>query len=65
MNNSDVTRCLGFNPEKKLVKSHTSDTIAAIDHMYHSIYVYTDIITNQNVGNSKVPLLPVVPITST
>jgi hypothetical protein len=64
MNKSDIAKCLGFNQERILDMSATSDTIATTNHMYHSVYVYTDIIANQSVGNYKVPLLRVIPITS-
>ena len=71
MNGSDIAHCLGFdgkailnnvNNDKEI--SVVSSSIASTENMYKSMYVYTDIIENQYVGNVRVPLLRVVPITS-
>lgn len=70
LNGSDVERCLGFNENtvlenkgnKKLTLS--SFSLASTENMYKAIYVYTDIIENQFVGDVRVPLLRVVPVTS-
>lgn len=63
--NSDIARCLGFNPTTKITnQTAVSETLASTTHMYDSVYVYTDIIENQNVGHLKAPLLRVVPVTS-
>ena len=62
-NDSDIARCFGFNENEKLERTSTSTTISSVN-MYHSIYVYTDIIENQYTGDYKVPLLRVIPVTS-
>ena len=71
MNGSDIGRCLGFDENSMLdntqsgkEKSVVSYYIASTENIYKSVYVYTDIIENQFVGNVRVPLLRVVPVTS-
>ena len=61
-NNSGVRYCLGYHPHEVLsaVKHHTSQNIAK-SGLYHTCYIYTDIVQNQLVGDVKVPLLRVVP----
>lgn len=68
-NNSDIAKCLGFKPTRRIINEPgkvriSSDSMFNVDRMYDSIYVYTDIIENQVVGNYKVPLLRVVPVKS-
>lgn len=66
MSSSDIALCLGFHGQEykteKESKSFISESIASVTSMYHSIYVYTNIIENQHTGNFKVPLLRVVPV---
>lgn len=70
MNGSDIARCLGFNPSNQTSlswgqkKSMISQSMSNVNHLYESIYVYCDIIKNQNVGDVSVPLLRNVPVTS-
>ena len=63
-NGSDIARCFGFDNNAKLGEGMTISTSTSTINIYHSIYVYTDIIENQHTGDYKVPLLRVVPITS-
>ena len=61
LNNSDVGYCLGYHPDEVLsaAKHDTSQNTAKWD-LYHTCYVYTDIVQNQLVGDVKAPLLRVV-----
>ena len=61
-NGSDITRSFGFDSNTKLHESTISTSISTTN-IYRSIYVYTDIIENQNTGDYKVSLR-VVPIDS-
>ena len=63
-NGSDIARCFGFDNNAKLSEGMTISTSTSTINIYHSIYVYTDIIENQHTGDYKVPLLRVIPITS-
>ena len=71
MNGSDIGRCLGFDEKSMLDNTESykernviSYYLASTENMYKGIYVYTDIIENQFVGDVRVPLLRVVPVTS-
>lgn len=66
-NNSDIGKILGFQPDSTIKVSNEkiqSDSMVDVSHTYDSVYVYTDIITNQHVGDYKVPLLRIVPVNS-
>ena len=68
---SDIARCLGFKQEKQFKQSSRekpysefeSDAIVSRKSI-ESIYIYSDIVENQYVGDYKVPLLRVVPVRS-
>ena len=62
--NSDIAKCLGFNPDSYILKKerYTSPNLASTKSMYKNVYVYSDIIKNQSVGNVKAPLLRIVPV---
>ena len=62
-NNSDVGYCLGFHPKKVIDRGSLSDYLATTER-YNSLYIYSDIIKNQNAGDVKAPLLRVVPVKS-
>jgi len=64
LNNSDIARCLGFNPSRELSAGKSLSEGLSRNELYNAIYVYTDIIENQNTGDYKVPLLRIVPVTS-
>ena len=61
---SDIARCFGFNENERLGEGISISPSVVTVNLYHSIYVYTDIIENQYTGDFKVPLLRVIPITS-
>jgi hypothetical protein len=56
----DLAHCFGFLDGKTYRKSQKAPNIADIDAGFHSLYVYTDVIEPQLVGDSVVPLLRVV-----
>jgi hypothetical protein len=56
----DLAHCLGFEDGKIYRDSQKAHRIADIAVGFHSLYVYTDIIEPQLVGDSIVPLLRVV-----
>ena len=56
--NSDIAGCLGFKSDHVTAVLEFTSTVKK----YNSIYVYTDIIQNQNVGDYKALLLRVVPV---
>eukprot|EP00111_Clytia_hemisphaerica_P012033 TCONS_00035368-protein len=70
-NNSDIAKCFGFDPsgdissisaldEKITIISNSIGTTQPLE----IIYVYSDIVENQHVGDFKVPLLRIIPIRS-
>lgn len=61
-NSSDIARCFGFDPKQYPTGHYISHYQPT--RLYNSIYIYTDIIENQNVGDYKVPLLRIIPVTS-
>ena len=62
-NGSDIADCLGFDPAKQIKNSSSlSENISSTQNCYKNIYVYTDIIQNQYVGDVQVPLLRIVPV---
>ena len=62
-NNSDVGYCLGYHPDEVLsvAKHHTSQNIAKL-YLYHTCYIYIDIVQNQLVRDVKAPFLRVVSV---
>ena len=61
---SDIARCLGFKAQRIVVEGECVSYIISSIEANKVIYVYTDIIQNQHVGQFKVPLLRVIPVTS-
>ena len=63
LDNSDVGYCLGYHPDEVLsvAKHHTSQNIAKL-YLYHTCYIYIDIIQSQLVGDVKAPFLRVVSV---
>lgn len=59
---SDVGALLGFKRETLYTKTTTAASEADLDHGFHNLYVYCDIVEPQCVGNSQVPLLRIVPV---
>jgi hypothetical protein len=56
----DLAHCLGFEDAKTYSQTKKATRIADIDVGFHGLYVYSDIIEPQLVGDSIVPLLRVV-----
>ena len=59
---SDIGQMLGFLPKEVISKTSTADREADLDHGFHDLYVYCDIIQPQYVGDALVPLLRIVPV---
>ena len=59
---SDIGQILGFLPKEVISKTSTAEREADLDHGFHDLYVYCDIIQPQYVGDALVPLLRVVPV---
>ena len=59
---SDIGQMLGFLPKEVISKTSTADREAYLDHGFHDLYVYCDIIQPQYVGDALVPLLRIVPV---
>ena len=59
---SDIGQMLGFLPKEVISKNSTADREADLDHGFHDLYVYCDIIQPQYVGDALVPLLRIVPV---
>lgn len=56
-----MAQCLGNSPLRSGV--HVGDMGTDITQGFHSLFVYSDIVEDQIVGDTKVPLLRIVPIT--
>lgn len=65
MFNSDIAKILGFPPTLKLQGGIETSHNISRTNVHDNVYVYTDIVQNQHVGDYKVPLLRVVPVRST
>ena len=59
---SDVGVMLGFDRETLYSTTITAKREADLDHGFHNLYVYCDVVESQTVGNSQVPLLRIVPV---
>ena len=59
---SDIGQMLGFLPKEVISKTSTAIREADLDHGFHDLYVYCDIIQPQYVGDALVPLLRIVPV---
>jgi len=53
---------LGFLPKEVISKTSIAEREADLDHGFHDLYVYCDIIQPQYVGNALVPLFGIVPV---
>lgn len=56
---------LGFSDGQNLSGSATARKEADLNMDFHSLYIYTDIVEAQMVGDSQVPLIRVVPVETT
>jgi len=59
---SDVGLMLGFKNNTYYENTAKADREADLDHGFHNLYVYCDIVESQCVGDSQVPLLRIVPV---
>ena len=59
---SDIGQMLGFLPKEIISKTSTAEREADLDHGFHDLCVYCDIIQPQYVGDALVPLLRIVPL---
>ena len=59
---SDIGEMLGFFPNKVYSKTSTAEREADLEHSFHDLYVYCDIIHSQYIGDALVPLLRIVPV---
>jgi len=59
---SDVGILLGFGNGTLYSKTTTAEREVDLDHGFHNLYVYCDIVESQWVGNAQVPLLRIVPV---
>ena len=53
---------LGFQPEKVISKTTIAEREAGLEHSFHDLYVYCDIVRSQYVGDVLVPLLRIVAV---
>ena len=58
----DTGYVLGFSPEEVISKSSTAEREVDLEHGFHDLYVYCDIIQPQYVGDTLVPLLRIIPV---
>ena len=58
----DVGYVLGFSPKEDISQTSTAEREADLDHGFHHLYIYYDIIQPQYVGDALVPLLRIVPV---
>ena len=59
---SDIGQMLGFSPNKVISRTSTAEQAVDLEHGFHDLYVYCDIIQSQYVGDALVPLLRIVPV---
>ena len=59
---SDIGQMLGFSPNKVISRTSTAERVVDLEHGFHDLYVYCDIIQSQYVGDALVPLLRIVPV---
>ena len=59
---SDIRQMLGFSPNKVISRISTAEQAVDLEHGFHDLYVYCDVIQSQYVGDALVPLLRIVPI---
>ena len=58
----DIGYVLGFSTEEVISKSSTAEREVDLEHGFHNLYVYCDIIQPQYVGDTLVPLLRIIPV---
>ena len=58
----DIGYLLGFSPQEVISKTSTAEREVDLEHGFHDLYVYCDIIQPQYVGDALVPLLRIIPV---
>ena len=53
---------LGFSQNKVISRTSTAERAVDLEHGFHDLYVYCDIIQSQYVGDALVPLLQIAPM---
>ena len=59
---SDIGQMLGISPNKVISRTSNAERAVGLEHGFHDLYVYCDIIQSQYVGDALVPLLRIVPV---
>ena len=59
---SDIGQMLGFSPNTVISRTSTAERAVDLEHGFHDLYVYCDIIQSQYVGDALVPLLRILPV---
>ena len=59
---SDIGQALGFSPNNVISRTSTAEQAVDLEHGFHDLYVYCDIILAQYVGDALVPLLQIIPV---
>ena len=62
VNFKDMGYILGFSPDKVISNTTTTEREAELEHGFHDLFIYCDIIQAQYVGDALVPLLRIVPV---
>ena len=52
---SDIRQMLGFSPNKVISRTSTAERAVDLEHSFHDLYVYCDIIQSQYVGDALFP----------
>ena len=58
---SGIRLMVGFSPNTVISRTSTAQRVVDLEHGFHDLYVYCDIIQLQCVGDALVPLLRIVP----
>ena len=53
---------LGFSPNTVISITSTAERAVDLEHGFHDLYVYCDIVQSQYVGDALVPLIRIVPV---
>ena len=59
---SDIGQTLGFSPNKVISRTSTTERAVDLEHGFHDLFVYCDVIQSQYVGDALVPLFRIVPL---
>ena len=59
---SNIGQMLGFSPNTVISITSTAERAVDLEHGFHDLYVYCDIIQSQYVGDALVPVLRIVPV---